>query len=735
VSSWANDTIRFIKMYWNDLRGNPLKVYSLFAFMPKSTIFHTEYTKSTKFPHPVVTIGLEDNWPPYILIKAHSIEDARLSSCGNWFVTCGDDGSQPVYGVWNVRLGDGETHIHPCGTADCHVSSIRIYDGGAELNLQTFCGCGSLYRWDASFSPPILIEEMKLERGLEHRWWSWSEDGKMAVRECRKEDGSKTYSLWRNDNQGEYCALSERGRHSYGRWTFSPGKGDKLAYWSREDEYLEVWDSISGKLLYVQKLFRMMSVLFSPDGKTVIILNSQRISNIFTETGNILWDIKVDLDKPYEDKIEFSPDGSMVLIAQKNDLRILHAINGSILHISQNQPGSATVLFPNSDNEQVIIRGSEGVLLWNRFRNPSIELHGQVGLPQGLAYFSWKHSTLIERFEDRISFSNIDLTWPLFPRSHTEISRLLLSPNGLHLVTVFADGTIALWDTIQGGQCFSTFFNPIYPSKAIELAFTRDSSTLLIWRMISQEMQLIYIPRLSIEFLHISNFVVAAFLSASKRILSIDGNGNINIHSFNGMLLETPSHLSFHPSSPLCHSLITSLDDRIMAMIYRGSLIVKEIFSNSQEVEWPGACIAVAFTLDYTHIFVVEHLFYDAVISRLRIVDMKVQERWAMTKYGSQVTPKYEQNTLQLTEKSGNWKPFDSLISSFDLLSGRRIISGFLHHRGYSVLYCQCHIMHTEFTEEGPDISYWDSSNHFIAWIEDNTRPHVVNMSSLVLHA
>jgi WD40 repeat protein len=724
-------------MHWNDIRGNPLTVYSLFAFAPKSTIFYTAYAKSMDFPHPVVTMGLEDDWPSHILIKAHSIEITHLSRCGNWFVTGGDDGSQPVYGIWNVKLGDGEIHIHPCGALHCRIMDIRTYDHETELRLQTFCRCGTLCRFDMSSSPPILNEEMKLEYGSNDNWPLWSEDGKIAVRTQQKENGSRLHLLWRNVDQDLYHKIFEETYAGYRSCTFSPGKGDKLAYY--RNDLLEMRSSLTGELLftkgpYLHVLRDSFNFPFAPDGQSIILPDSREINCISTENGEPKWNITSKLNVLNDYIIQFVSDGSMILIAQ-GDIRVISAIDGSLLYRSDSLTNKVDFLSLDPNNEWVIIiLKDEDVLLWNLLQDSGTALHSRAVLASGSRNFSWRHSALIEDLDNKISFSYIDLTSPPLPQSDSYISHVLLSPNGLNLAIVFREGTIELWDTTQGIRKISIKFAFNYRSEDIKLEFTKDSSTLLAWRARSQEMQLIHISDLSIKPLNIRDSMAVAFLSASENILIIASNGTIGIYSFDGILLHIPAWISVSPSI-LCHSLTISSNDQWVAMICRGSLIVKELCSDIREFEWPGACVGMTFTADSSYILVVENFSRDVIVSHLRICDMTVQRRWAMVGHGLEITPRYDISALEIKEPILSDWPFDSLVSSFDLSDGKRIIPPILRHRRYIVQFCKYRIMHTRATEYDPWITDWGSTNHLAVWCEDCSRVLAVNISLLIRHA
>jgi hypothetical protein len=749
VTSWANDSHRFINMHWNELRKNPLEVYRLFAFAPKSSIFITIYAKSIDFPHPVVTMGLEDDWPSHISITVHKIGPKCLSNCGNWFLTGGTDGSYPVYGLWNVKLGDGEVYIHPCGVTGCRVTHVAIHLHDTALRLQTFCKCGSLYRWDTSSSPPALIEELKFDRHKEgDDWefdenWNWSEDGRMVIILNMREDDSGFYSLWKDDRPEEYYELPS------GHWKFSPERGDKIACTNIDS--VEVWDSITCRRLFKQTIFQPLPVVFSPDARTLLVPKDPSINCLSAENGTILWNIEAERYFLNGKIPKFFCNGTMILISRGGNLVIINAADGSTVYEPQKRPGYGFSFFTYSVDERIIMTGgiNGDVLFWNPRDNSGIQKYGKTVSGSTLQDFSWQHMTLIETCTHGISFSYIDLSWPFFPQSDPEIFTVLLSHNGLNLAIVSDNSLVTLWDTSQGIQLVSTFLCPIYSSKEIKVEFTKNSSHLLVWRTISSEMQIIDIAQRSIKSLDVLDFRTAAFFSTSRRILTLDGHGGVNVNSFEGELLDTPGHLNFSPSILLSPPLTISSDDRLMAMIYRGSLVIKEIFGHTPKFEWPGQCIGMAFTTDCEHILVAEHRIAAdrrvnvLIVSHLRLTDMALQNRWTWKRGDLRldIITRYDTNALVVqTGQEGMFPASRSLISCFDLSNGKRIIPPLLHQEGRSILLSKHRIMQTVYDGDDPDDATGDlsrlltfngsCSNHLV--MRDWAQVVTVDMSSVI---
>ncbi|PVF98472.1 hypothetical protein CPB86DRAFT_784708 [Serendipita vermifera] len=124
VTKWSIDVERFLRSHWASIQHNPFDVYHHMAFTPLSSIFQQIYAHSSSFPHTVASIGLEEDWPPDVVIQPHKIWAQSLSNCGNWFATGGSSNNRAVFAIWDVKTADGSTTIHPCDRAGC---SILLY--------------------------------------------------------------------------------------------------------------------------------------------------------------------------------------------------------------------------------------------------------------------------------------------------------------------------------------------------------------------------------------------------------------------------------------------------------------------------------------------------------------------------------------------------------------------------------------------------------------------------------
>ncbi|PVG00373.1 hypothetical protein CPB86DRAFT_222868, partial [Serendipita vermifera] len=485
LTGWANDADQFLKRHYRKIQSNPLDVYRLFAFTPQSTIFQTIYARSQAFPHPVVTSGLPKDWPSHSLIQSHIIRTQCLSPCSDWLATGGYQGSQPVYGLWNVGMVDGETYIHPCATPDCLVLRTSFYEDNTMLRLQTFCECGLLCCWNPQASPPTLLGGLQLESDKDYEWWS--DDGSKAVARQRKSDGNFSYYLWKRDMQPVYHKLQPYTWLYY--WVFSPGSGDRLMY--REGSKVEMWDCVQVHHLFTKRFNRAVhDVQFTPDSQFVLVcIYADSIHYISSNDATTIWHVPV---KVYYDGFPtyaFPSGGRRIIIfpyqardAGNNDrVMIVDAANGSTIAGPQKLQNVHTVFLNPMDDLELLVMDNDRISSWRPQDDGNIQELGKCRLEFGCSMcISWKHSTLMEIMGSTISFSPLHLVRSPPSQYEIPIDRLLLSPDGQYLATVTEHGHIQISATHSGGQLMSCNIAPNNKRGNLIVEFTEDPSTLMV---------------------------------------------------------------------------------------------------------------------------------------------------------------------------------------------------------------------------------------------------------------
>jgi WD40 repeat protein len=235
------------------------------------------------FPHPVVGIGLEMDWPSSITIQTHVVSVYRLSPSENLLALGGQREGSAVYSLWDIKTEHGETFIHPCKTRSCFVYHVSFGREDNHLILRTGCGCGKLCRWDISSDKPSLLDEIRL--GLIGSCLWWADDGSKAV-SGRKEFGMicGPYQLFISGTQPIQYSLGDEIRH--GKWRFSPGSADKIL--GIDHHLLVIWECASGVESLRKTHQDLQDAYISPDGTLVVCINTSGVVELISTKGGIV---------------------------------------------------------------------------------------------------------------------------------------------------------------------------------------------------------------------------------------------------------------------------------------------------------------------------------------------------------------------------------------------------------------------------------------------------------------
>jgi WD40 repeat protein len=669
LTNWAKDTQRFLKQNWKAIQAEPIAVYHLFAFSPKSTIFQTVYAKSRSFPHPIVTMGLDDDWPKDVSIATHAIYTICLSDCGRWFITGGRDENCAVYGLWNVGLADGETHIHPCGTLECSVISVGICERDLSLHLYTYCECHLMCTWDAFTWPHTLIADMKLV------FIHWSDDISKAI---VSEEGSH-YSLIRRNDPIKYPLHDE---HRW-KWKFSSGSGHTLA--GSNENILEMWDSTSAQRIF-RKEFKesIYPSQFSPDAMTIFVELERSIECVSTEDGTSKWSI------PHctcYHSLKFFLHGQKIVLGHGENIRVVSAIDGSILVNLQKLNFNYLETNPE-DVHMTIAANEDGFYRWSPLCIDSTHELGKFHSPSEdfVHRVSWVHQTLVSTAHDIIYFHSLHSVYSGDQRKENFIKHFNLSPNGEYLAVTTDGGEIQIWECKAGNKLMALDGFHV-DEKEIKLTFSLDSSGMLIANQSS--MTFVDIISRTTECFGVMGISSATFLNTFKppSLLTIGTDGTVEKLSCDGKIRRHVSHISFCPREP--HLSISS-DDSILVISEReeyGRLIIKNLSADSTEILWPtSGCIGCMLSPDATTLIVAEfpksmRRNYGAalLVTCIKLPEMAVQSSWLEFRHDLQnVVPvaRYQIHTMEINTYR-DWELPSTIC--LDSHSGNRVISSILH--------------------------------------------------------
>jgi hypothetical protein len=377
---WTKDSERFLRMHSVRLRSNPLDVYHLFPFAPKSTIFQTIYAKSDSFPHHVVKIGLDDTWSSQVAVEIPNTIACAISPCGNWVVTGHDGTTRAMFGFWNVESGDGEVYVHPCGRVRCMVLYVRFSQQNDLLQLQTVCLCCLLCRWDLASLFHEPIEKIQLEWNRVYN--SWSDDGSKAVALYQQANGTGMHSLWKYDNAHYYYDLRQDRDLE---WLFSPEEGSILTCTNKNR--LEIWDCIKVERRFEKEFdFTIKTTIFSPDKKFILVTNGNpatTLAYVSLETSTTLWtchDMSTNICK-------FLSGGDITVISNSSLMaQIISRHNGATLVGPCKLPtlDQARQIFVHPNRNEIVLVTSKGDILgWRPSYITDIVVRAEKVTPPG----------------------------------------------------------------------------------------------------------------------------------------------------------------------------------------------------------------------------------------------------------------------------------------------------------------------------------------------------------------
>lgn len=166
--------------------------------------------------------------------------------------------------------------------------------------------------------------------------------------------------------------------------SFSPD-GSKVLEIS---SHAKLWDIETGNLLYTFKdTFGINSATFSPDGRSVLTGSSLTTANLWdVKTGNRLHTFQHKAER-----VSFSPDSSQVLTGSSDKTaKLWDAVTENLIHTFQHDDVVNSVCF-SPDGSQVLIAGGNTVKLWHIEEPETVESF--------FLHLNLNQSELLEAFE------------------------------------------------------------------------------------------------------------------------------------------------------------------------------------------------------------------------------------------------------------------------------------------------------------------------------------------------
>jgi WD40 repeat protein len=516
-----------------------------------------------------MTIGLQQDWPPDVVVKTHDIKVTTFSSFEkNIFALGGNRFGRAVVSLWRFETTEGITTAHPCETPNCEVNYVSFHQ---PKKMKTGCKCGNLYTWDIS-DDDLKLSNQKTCISFTPEVKLWANDGSRALslREAKPIDSYSYYIFSVQSTSDMPYELCQESPVFEGIWMFSPRDGQRIAHLGFK---LEVWDCFSKRELLDRALPAdsendslyekdLRSFNFSPDAQYIIYEMLGSIQFISLEDGCVLWECRL-LDAKLSDNV---PSNVIENPGKKEKFTLLIS---SILNsktpdtISPTYCGSGLLTLPdvngisNSDIRSVFEKYiKQGVVKHVALEVQPVEDRSDTHTSTQFVSpnITTERSTIIFHFQH----PNKRHDEQIFGKMK-KVLNYFLSPDGLYLFTIHEDKRVYLWKTNSGERFHIRVEESLRLERNYHIEFAPDSSAAIL----RQEKILYSVDIGTGQLTKIQDKVNAAtFFPRSKRILMIRKGGHLvslnlddgctqNICTTSPFLSSTQMSISISPSGQL----------------------------------------------------------------------------------------------------------------------------------------------------------------------------------------
>jgi WD40 repeat protein len=673
------------------------------------------------FPHPIVRLGLDAEWPSGGTVQTYEISTFCVSPSEDIIVTGGRREGSAVYSIWDTISSYGETFVHPCKKDGCRVYHVSI-DQHEIVELRTGCECGTLCRWNMSSDPHGLLEETQLGFPGSYEWWA--------------DDGSKVVS-WMENRSIQLCIINtplvQHGlwdEMELVGWQFSPGAGDKvLGYrdrWQGDTGVLAVWECASGRKLFRKSYRSGVEARFSPDGTTIACARDDVVELISAGDGTVLrrWDGILDVF----DSIKFFPNGDKFLTTT---YKRVYLFDGDIRREIRIDDYHFICMSP--DGQRVAIIGRDYMDIFNHALDKRLEHHKLESSYRYAAYFSWNHFILFFMEREIISFYH--LAYNTLTSSST-VGEFFLSPDSRHLLTFHTDRSIQEWDVVSGHRLHTFDNNFTGFSGTVKVEYAPNSSGVLVWddyRLMILQFFVgftkcaLSVPQPS------SALLAAAFFPNSDHLLIINSDRNVTTLSLNNMSARSMSPL--HSKVQKIRQLVISPNEQLVAICGDLGLIIYRIGRDMYRIPLFLKHIKGAgFSPDGTNLYTLEANAGRGMLSRVDTRTWTLHRIWA--DHGGNLHP-YEPSFTETMIGDNffvlrnSWNQNDGRIDRFiDLSTGKQVIPPSPRIEYGDLLYQNEWIMHLP----GNIFDKWSINQDYLAYIYGR-KAFVVDYSSFIEQA
>ncbi|PVF97648.1 hypothetical protein CPB86DRAFT_826310 [Serendipita vermifera] len=703
IRRFSMETKRLLKLKWETIKPNPLKIYHEFIYAPPSSIFRQVYSKLRSFPHPMATIGHSGDWAISESPSPYVIEALCLSPLENTLVTAGCKAGSPVFSIWDAETADCTTSLHPCGTHKCTVYHLSFDRDSAETRLRTGCACGKLCLWDISSRGAFLLNEFQIPSSGMCKWWA--------------EDGSKTISMT-DTRQGvghatvfiitgisvPHCELYHGQKED--RWIFSPGQGAKVICLGEQGKLLVCWECSSGERLFKKSLplhETFYEVSFSPDSRSILYTfevgtSKDSVELISSHTGALLWShIEIKLRA-----LRYNPNLNEIVVLTTRNISTINPSDGSTTHTTTFQ---AAGLRPSSqihdmsfssDGKKVAISLDGYMQVFDRNSGDCLMTYRFDSQSFNHCLFLWSRSLTIRGSSNSVVFCPVRLDSPPVVDEVSKMltSKLCLSPNGDYLLTAQLPNQLNLWNTISGVQIPIPRNPHISYYNDVEIKFSEDSLSVMIYNSSIFRLENIkdmntIVLSLGIqkgEFFPRSNRIFIWNISNAPRLLSSSGS------------LEKTWEISSLPYDRVTNITISNTE-RIIALVYWARMVLVQIVPQERIVaSFEGSFCGGGFSSDDSRLCVAQIEDGTIVVSCINILTEPMTRHHTTIldhpMVGSVPTSLYSIQSSYTSTKTFTCDGrailgvnFRDHWSFFDCSDGRRVIPALLNQRHSSIYY------------------------------------------------
>ena len=242
-------------------------------------------------------------------------------------------------------------------------SMILSPDGGTLVTHEAGNKC---VLWDINTDPPRVIDQFILKRastGVNARRFAFSGDGKMLA--AGATGGS--LHLWRLSESKKVQHRFTVNGHNIKRWAVVFSDDGKLLASGGDQKMICLWRVADGTLLFTSTAHRsrISAVAFSPDSK-ILASGGNELFFWDTATGNQLHENPRELTARISTLV-FSPDGNTLIVGNSDGILELWDVRtGGLLSTHTGHTRQANGLKFSADGKTLASGSDDGtILLWN----------------------------------------------------------------------------------------------------------------------------------------------------------------------------------------------------------------------------------------------------------------------------------------------------------------------------------------------------------------------------------